>query len=91
MTTMSEDARERRGEPVLVLDDRSGTWLAGYIEFGDETTSCISVATEPAGARFIVSKGAAKGRLKQDPDGVRPLRDKRGIPWPPRDEAKEER
>ena len=79
-----EDVKTRRGEPVVVvLDD--GRELPGYIEFGDETTRCISVATEPAGARVVLYSHELARRLRSDPGGERPLRDARGIRWVPRD------
>jgi hypothetical protein len=80
----TEDVKTRSGEPVLVMVAVSPTetrWLPGYIEFGDETTTCISIATEPAGARIIVDKSEVARRIKTDPDGKRPLRDERGIKW----------
>jgi hypothetical protein len=74
MATMAENVKTRRGEPVIVtLED--GRELAGYIEFGDETTSCISVATETSGARIVIRKGDRE-KLRTDPGGGRPLRDK---------------
>lgn len=75
-----EDVRHRRGEPVIVVTG-DGRELPGYIEFGDETTTCISIATEPAGARVIVYRGEVDRRIRLDPHGQRPLRDSRGIPW----------
>lgn len=76
-----EDAKSRRGEPVLVRDEFKDKWYEGYIEFGDEKTGCISVATEPAGARIVIYAGEHTNRLKKDPGGKRPLRDSRGIVW----------
>lgn len=75
-----EDVKTRRGEPVIVrLAD--GRELPGYIEFGDETTRCISVACEPGGARVIVYQSDVARCLRTDPGGARPLRDARGIVW----------
>ena len=76
-----EDVKTRRGEPVVI--HRNGRWVPGYIEFGDEASGCISVATEPGGAREVLRGGDLQTRLRPDPGGARPLRDRRGIPWPP--------
>jgi hypothetical protein len=79
--TIPEDVRTRRGEPVIVTQD--GREFLGYIEFGDETTRCISVATEPGGARLIVDRCDVAKQIRTDPTGARPLRDARGIKWEP--------
>jgi hypothetical protein len=63
-----EDARARRGEPVIVIDD-AGRERDGTIEFGDESTSCISVYCE-RGGRVVVRDLA---RLRPDPGGLRPV------------------
>lgn len=72
----------RVGEPVLVrVGER---WVPGYIEFVIERSyprGGISVATEPGGARIVLWPEEIRANLKTDPDGVRPLRDARGIRW----------
>ena len=65
-----EDHRERRGEPVKITV--RGETLLGTIEWGDDRRG-YSVMTEPAGARFQVSRHA----LVVDVGGVRPLWTKR--------------
>jgi hypothetical protein len=75
-----EDVKTRRGEPVIVILE-DGSERAGYIEFGDETTRCVSIATEPGGARVILYRHELQRRLRTDPNGTRPLRDARGIEW----------
>lgn len=77
---MMEDVKTRRGEPVLV--EHNGKWLPGYIEFGDERTG-ISIAVEPGGRRFVLYGVDCRDRVRPDPGGERPLRDRRGITWLP--------
>jgi len=73
-----EDVKTRRGEPVLV--EHNGKWLPGYIEFGDDRTG-ISIAVEPGGGRFVLYGADCRDRVRPDPGGERPLRDRRGIVW----------
>ena len=75
-----ESVTTRRGEPVLVLRTEDGKWVPGYIEFGDESVG-VSIATEPAGARYVVPASDVRRRVQTAPEGKRPLRDERGISW----------
>jgi hypothetical protein len=61
-----EECKERRGEPVIVTVGVHD--LPGTIEWGDDAHG-YSVCTEPAGARYVVSKR----EIRPDPGGERPL------------------
>ena len=66
-----EEALERKGESVIVMDEQ-GNELLGTIEFGSIHTGCISVYTERngrSGGRVIVRDFS---RLRSDPGGERP-------------------
>lgn len=78
---MMEDVKTRRGEPVLV--EYNGKWLPGYVEFGDGGREGISIAVEPGGGRFVLYGNDCRDRVRPDPGGERPLRDRRGIVWIP--------
>lgn len=68
---MIEDHRSRRGEPVIVLCD-DGIEHEGTIEFGDDTTSSISVYTERDG-RSTGRMQVPPSRVRPDPGGRRPV------------------
>lgn len=70
-----EDARERRGEPVLVHSEQGAKLPKEYpatIEFGDDAIGYM-VVMEPAGARFRLTKDD----FRADPGGKRPLWERR--------------
>jgi hypothetical protein len=76
MAKTPESVKTRRGEPVI-LTYADGTMLLGTIEFGDETTSCISVYTESdghSGGRVILQPGERDSpKMAYDPGGARPV------------------
>lgn len=64
-----EKIRDRRGEPVVVVDDQ-GRSRIGTIEFGGPAAGAISIYCE-TGGRLIVRGNW--DRIKSDPGGERPV------------------
>jgi hypothetical protein len=69
-----ERVQHRRGEAV-VLSFEDGTERLGTIEFGDETTTVISIYCEKGGRVILRRLDYGFPKMRPDPGGLRPVWD----------------